>query len=53
MGLVAEAAREIACPTPLTTVAEQLYCAGRRSGFGRLDDSSIIEVLRGQRRIAN
>jgi 3-hydroxyisobutyrate dehydrogenase len=49
MGLVADAARESACSTPLATVAQQLYSAGRASGLGRLDDSSIIEVLRGER----
>jgi 3-hydroxyisobutyrate dehydrogenase/putative dehydrogenase len=48
MGLVTDAARQNTYPTPLATVAEQLYVAGRRAGLGRLDDSSLINVLRGQ-----
>jgi 3-hydroxyisobutyrate dehydrogenase len=47
MGLVAEAARAGAQPTPLAAAAEQLYRAGHRAGLGRRDDSSIIELLRG------
>jgi 3-hydroxyisobutyrate dehydrogenase len=50
MGLVTDAARTSEFSTPLATVAEQLYSAGRSAGLGRLDDSSIIEVLRGERR---
>lgn len=48
MGLVVDAARERAYPAPLATTAEQLFLAGRRAGLGRLDDSSVIEVLRGR-----
>ena len=47
MGLVTDAAREKAYPTPLASVAEQLYLAGSRAGLGRLDDSSIIRLFRG------
>jgi len=47
MGLVTDAARQNAYPAPLATVAEQLYVAGRRAGLGRLDDSSLIKILRG------
>ncbi|MDQ6752065.1 MAG: NAD(P)-dependent oxidoreductase [Actinomycetota bacterium] len=47
MGLVAEAARESSYPAPLATAAEQLYLRGHRAGLGRRDDSSVIEVLRG------
>jgi 3-hydroxyisobutyrate dehydrogenase len=47
MGLVLDAAREVAYPAPLASAAEQLYLAGRRAGLGRHDDSSVIEVLRG------
>jgi 3-hydroxyisobutyrate dehydrogenase len=47
MGLVTGAAHDVAYPTPLASVAEQLYLAGRRAGLGRLDDSVVIEVLRG------
>lgn len=47
MGLVVDAARQHAYPAPLASGAEQLYLAGRRVGLGRLDDSSVIEILRG------
>jgi 3-hydroxyisobutyrate dehydrogenase/putative dehydrogenase len=47
MGLVTGAARQSTYPTPLASVAEQLYLAGSRAGLGRLDDSSLITVLRG------
>jgi 3-hydroxyisobutyrate dehydrogenase/putative dehydrogenase len=47
MGLVLDAARDTAYPAPLASAAEQLYLAGRRAGLGRRDDSSVIEVLRG------
>jgi 3-hydroxyisobutyrate dehydrogenase/putative dehydrogenase len=47
MGLVTDAARANAYPTPLATAAEQLYLAGRRAGLGRADDSSLIQILRG------
>ncbi len=47
MGLVTEAARANAYPTPLASAAEQLYLASRRAGLGRADDSSVIQILRG------
>jgi 3-hydroxyisobutyrate dehydrogenase len=47
MGLVTDAGRANAYPTPLASVAEQLYLAGRRAGLGRADDSSLIQILRG------
>ncbi len=47
MGLVADAARVSGYTAPLASAAEQLYLAGRRAGLGRLDDSSLIKVLRG------
>ena len=47
MGLVLDAARTSSFPAPLASAAEQLYVAGRRAGLGRRDDSSVIEVLRG------
>ena len=47
MAFVTDAARQNAYPAPLATVAEQLYVAGRRAGLGRLDDSSLIKILRG------
>ena len=46
MCLVTDAARDNAYPAPLTSAAYQLYQAGQRAGLGRLDDSSVIEVLR-------
>jgi 3-hydroxyisobutyrate dehydrogenase/putative dehydrogenase len=46
MGLVAEAARGSGQPTPLAAAAAQLYLAGGRAGLGRLDDSSLITLLR-------
>ena len=49
MGLVLAAARENVYPAPLASVAEQLYLAGRRSGLGSADDSTLIQVLRGER----
>jgi 3-hydroxyisobutyrate dehydrogenase/putative dehydrogenase len=48
MGLVTEAARASSYPAPLASAAEQLYLAGRRAGLGRLDDSAVISVLRGE-----
>ena len=48
MGLVVDAARQHGYPAPLAGAAEQLYLAGRRAGLGRLDDSSVIQILRGR-----
>lgn len=48
MGLVVGAARDSTFPAPLAGAAEQLYLSGRRAGLGRKDDSSVIQVLRGQ-----
>jgi 3-hydroxyisobutyrate dehydrogenase/putative dehydrogenase len=48
MGLVTDAARRHEYPAPLAAAAEQLYVAGRRAGLGRLDDASLIRVLRGE-----
>lgn len=52
MGLVVDAARGSTFPAPLAAAAEQLYLSGRRAGFGTLDDSSLIEILRGRARPA-
>ncbi|MGY1836510.1 NAD(P)-dependent oxidoreductase [Blastococcus sp. SYSU DS0510] len=49
MGLVLAAARETVYPAPLASVAEQLYLTGRRAGLGSADDSTLIQVLRGER----
>lgn len=48
MGLVTDAARAGAYPAPLATAAELLFLAGRRSGRGRADDSTVIDTLRGR-----
>lgn len=47
MGLVVDAAGEAGSPAPLAAAAQELYRAGHDAGFGRLDDSSIIQVFRG------
>ena len=49
MGLVTDAARANHSPVPLASAAQQLYLAGHQAGLGRRDDSSVIEVLRGNR----
>ncbi len=48
MGLVTATARDHAYPASLAVAAEQLFLAGRRAGYGRRDDSVLIEVLRGR-----
>lgn len=47
MGLVATAAEEAGSRAPLAAVARSLYEEGGRAGLGRLDDSSVIKLLRG------
>ncbi len=47
MGLVAEAADRAGASVPLAGRAHELYLRGQRAGLGRLDDASVIEVLRG------
>jgi 3-hydroxyisobutyrate dehydrogenase len=47
MALVRGAARQTGFSTPLAETAEQIYLAGQRAGFGRLDDSVVIETMRG------
>jgi 3-hydroxyisobutyrate dehydrogenase len=49
MGLVRAAARRAGSSTPLAEAAEQIYLAGQRAGLGRLDDSVVIEVARGDK----
>jgi len=46
MGLVADAARDAGAAVPLAAQAHELYQRGHRAGLGRLDDSSVIQVLR-------
>jgi 3-hydroxyisobutyrate dehydrogenase/putative dehydrogenase len=48
MGLVTDAAQGLGYQAPLAAAAERLYEDGRAAGLGRLDDSSVIEVLRGR-----
>jgi 3-hydroxyisobutyrate dehydrogenase len=47
MGLVSEAASQAGTSVPLAAAARQLYERGHELGLGRLDDSAVIEVLRG------
>jgi 3-hydroxyisobutyrate dehydrogenase len=47
MGLVLGAARRHGFSSPLAETAEQIYLTGQRAGLGRLDDSVVIEVMRG------
>lgn len=49
MGLVSEAAREVAQEVPLASTAEQLYLRGRRHGLGRKDDSVVVQLLKGDK----
>jgi 3-hydroxyisobutyrate dehydrogenase/putative dehydrogenase len=48
MGLVTDAAQGLGYAAPLAAAAERLYEDGRDAGLGRLDDSSVIQVLRGR-----
>jgi 3-hydroxyisobutyrate dehydrogenase/putative dehydrogenase len=47
MGLVLGAARQNGFSSPLAEAAEQIYLTGQQAGLGRLDDSVVIEVMRG------
>jgi 3-hydroxyisobutyrate dehydrogenase len=51
MGLVTDAAHTSGFQAPLAAAAQQLYLAGRDAGFGELDDSSVINVLRRDSRL--
>lgn len=46
MGLVTDAARQVAQPVPLASAAEQLYVRGHREGLGRKDDSIVYQLLK-------
>ncbi len=48
MGLVLRAASQSGFSAPLAKAAEQIYLTGQQDGFGRLDDSVVIEVMRGR-----
>lgn len=45
MGIVAEASRANDVPTPLASLAEQMFRLGATRGFGASDDSSVIRVV--------
>ena len=49
MGLVSGAASETGATVPLASAARELFARAHELGMGRLDDSAIIEVLRGTR----
>ena len=49
MGLVGAAAEQAGAGVPLAAAAARLYQHGHDLGLGRLDDSALIEVLRGDR----
>jgi 3-hydroxyisobutyrate dehydrogenase/putative dehydrogenase len=48
MGMVVNTARQNGYPSPLAATAEQLYLSGARAGLGNLDDSVLIEIMRGR-----
>ena len=50
MGLVTDAAQTSGFQAPLAAAAHRFYLAGRDAGLGRLDDSSVINVLRADTR---
>lgn len=45
LGLATDAARQVHQPVPLAALAQQLYQAWSQQGHGRLDFSSIIQLL--------
>lgn len=47
MGIVVAESSRLACPVPLSCVAQQLYIAGSASGYGREDDSGLIRLYLG------
>ena len=49
MGLVGTAASETGATVPLASAARELFARAHDLGMGRLDDSALIEVLRGTR----
>jgi len=48
MGLVVGTARQNGFTSPLAATAEQLYLDGANAGLARLDDSVLVEVMRGR-----
>jgi 3-hydroxyisobutyrate dehydrogenase len=49
MGIVAAEGSLLACPMPLSCVAQQLYLAVSANGYGREDDSGVVRLYLGQR----
>lgn len=45
MGIVADASRANDVPTPLASLAEQMFRIGATRGFGASDDSTVIRAL--------
>ncbi|KZL83569.1 ketose-bisphosphate aldolase class-ii family protein [Colletotrichum incanum] len=45
MGIVVSTARTLQFPTPLASVAEQLYISGAAQGYGAEDDSGLVRVF--------
>lgn len=45
MGIVADASRVNSVPTPLASLAEQMFRMGATRGYGSSDDSSVIKVI--------
>jgi putative dehydrogenase len=45
LGLVLDAAREVAFPAPLADAAHQLFAEASARGLGRADDSAVIRVF--------
>jgi len=48
LSLVQRAARNAGFSAPLAGTAEQIFLSGHRAGLGRLDDSVVIEIMRGR-----
>ena len=45
LGIILDVGKENRFPLPLSAAAHQLYMMAAASGFGRLDDSSVIKVF--------
>ena len=45
MGIVADASRTSNVPTPLASIAEQMFRIGAIRGLGMQDDATVIKVI--------
>ncbi len=45
LGIILDTGKENRFPLPLSAVAHQMYMMAAASGYGRLDDSSVIKVF--------